>query len=132
MAFDRDLASLIVAQGFASEIGVDLFLSRNAKLPTGDGPYVSLVELSGHGVKNTHSSTYPNVTAQLTIRALKNTTARTLAFQVFAYFNSVDNATVNGTFYQWIRSVQAPYELPADDASRARWAFNVEAMFNQT
>ena len=132
MAFDRDLASLIVAQGFASEIGVDLFLSRNAKLPTGDGPYVSLVELPGHGVKNTHSSTYPNVMAQLTIRALKNTTARTLAFQAFAYFNSVDNATVNGTFYQWIRSVQAPYELPADDASRARWAFNVEAMFNQT
>lgn len=122
-----DIVGMLATAGVVSAIGTDAFVGRNAKLPNGDGPYVSVVELQGGGDEPTHDRTdkpYEAPELQVVARAMSASAARAKAAAAKAALRLARNTAVNGTFYLWVRTGSL-FELPADDASRARYAFNV-------
>ena len=131
MSLLNDVATRLIANNVVTAVGTDLFLTRNTKLPVGDGPYLSLVELPGSGPDYVHDGVYPNPKFQVVARAMRATDARTLAAAVHADLQTARNITIGSTFYLWILPEGEPFELPADDASRARYAFNVRVMLRR-
>ena len=129
MSVLADVASRLVAAGLVTAVGTDVFLTRNAVIVSGAGPFLSMVEVPGSQTVR-QDGTYPEPVFQVTARAIKASEARTLAIAVYnnLHLQSARNVTINGTFYLWIEPEQPPFEMPADDASRARYSFNVRVM----
>lgn len=127
MSLLEDVASRLVTAGLVSAVGTDVFLTRNARIADGVGPYLSLVETSGVQTLR-HDGLYPEPKIQVTARATKASLARGLAEAVYTNLQTARNITLNSTYYLWIEPEQPPFELPVDDASRARYAFNVRVM----
>lgn len=126
-----EIANKLIAASVVSAIQTDVFLSRGARIPDGDGPYLSLIDTGGSGPSYTHnrkSNPYCNISIQLVTRAKDATVAWTLCNDAIAELQGIRNTTLGTSFYLWIRPVQSdPMELPLDERRRARFAFNINA-----
>lgn len=126
--FTDDLAVLIANAGVAV-LNTTMFISSKAAIPPGVGPYLSIIDTGGSGVEyvqNQEAPAYELSSAQLVARAAATEDARVMARAAFDAVVSIVNEDVNGTWYLWIRPVQAkPYDIGLDLKDRLRYAFNV-------
>jgi hypothetical protein len=128
MALEDDVFARLVAQGVVSALGVDCFMGANAAIPSGDGPYISLISTGGPGPLDTHNAVaaYPRASLQVLTRATSSVVARAKAAAAMAALN-VRNVTVGSGYYLWIRPVQSELtDLGVDERKRPRFAFNIE------
>ena len=129
MAWVEDLAFLAVPP---CTLGTDLFISRQATIPKGDGPYTSLIEVIGMMPERTHNSVvipaYQHPAAQVLTRALSYPVARARAWALYQIYSGQRNVTINGTWYREINVNQEPFDLGHDDTGRVRVAFNVSGV----
>ena len=132
--FVEELVTLLVAGGAGTALGTDIFAGSKAKLPEGDGPFLTITETGGIENDRTQNEISPPAwqrpSAQIVARAKNYVDARTLARAAYNSLNGVRNATVSGTLYQMIDAVQEPFDLGLDTKERARIAFNVRAKKN--
>jgi hypothetical protein len=65
---------------------------------------------------------------QIRCRAQTQTSARTLADDVFNSLDGFRTRTINGTRYNYMEAIQSPFILDRDDEEREVFAFNVRIM----
>lgn len=112
-----------------SATSATVFGSSLAIPPTGDGPFLSVVETPGPAPEGTHTdgpTAYRRPSFQVTARAKSYVTARALAHEAYTAL-TVSNLTLSSIDFLSLRPQQEPFELPPDGANRARVAFNVLA-----
>jgi hypothetical protein len=130
MPFLDELAGRIEAQG-AGVLGQNMFLSSKSNIPSGNGPYISIIESGGTTSRRTQNNTaIQRPSAQITVRASSYPVARAQAVLVYDALggdNGLHNLLIMGTFYQSIVPVQQIFDLGLDDLSRARVVFNINA-----
>jgi hypothetical protein len=131
--FLDEIASRLVSAG-VGVLGTTLFLSSAAKLPSGNGPYITLTETSGvaNGARNrVHNEAGTHVQspgAQVAVRAMSYVEARTKAKAAYAALDGTWNTTIAGVFYQQIVARQQPTDLGLDEAGRVVVVFNIDAI----
>lgn len=120
----EDLVVYGIAQGFGT--AATIFWSPKAVIPTGAGPYTSIVETGGTAPGSTHNSVNGTrrPAAQIVTRAATWKAANDL-IQLWFNIAKLRNTTVNGVFYKSIKALQDPFDMPLDESSRARRAFNI-------
>lgn len=127
----EDLRTLIEAAGLGT-FGTSLFFGSKATIPTGDGPFVSLIETGGATPEGTHNSTakpaYVRPSVQVVARAKKRDDARNRAQALYLLLYPVRDQFVNGTWWRSVTVVQEPFDLGVDDAGRIRFAFNINVV----
>jgi hypothetical protein len=125
-----EIAARLVAQNVGT-IGGDIFLGSKAVVPTGDGPYLSLLETGGSGSLRSHNGTaVQRPTVHILCRAKSYSTARTklkLAFDALGGDKGLHNITLSGTFYQSVTPRQQPTDIGLDGVARPMIVFNVDA-----
>lgn len=92
-----ELTRLIQAAGLATE-GTDLFSSRKAAIPDGDGPYTQVLINPGAGpemVQNQDTPFTERPNAQVIVRAASNAVARAKARAVYNALAVVKNQTLS-------------------------------------
>lgn len=125
----NDLRDRLVAQG-VGVYGSNLFLGSKAKIPIGDGPYISLTETGGPEATRIHNKDGANTrrpTAQVLVRAKYYDEARAKIEVVYGSLNGIFNTTLGTTFYQKIIARQEPESIGLDSNERVMLVFNVEA-----
>jgi hypothetical protein len=94
--FAEELLSLLVAAGVGI-LGTNLFLSSVVTLPTGDGPYLSVIETPGREADYIHNVKYPAYdypSAQIVARAKTRGPAFVMANAAYNALKGVVNQTV--------------------------------------
>lgn len=126
MAWLDDLKTLSVAGGVSAG---SILLSSYAKIPAGDGPFLSIIETGGTAPDRTQGvagNAYENPGAQFLARGASYTAARAMLVLAYNAVTGVQNQTVNGVWYVSIRPLQSQFiDLLSDEVGRARVAFNV-------
>lgn len=126
MAWLDDLKSIAVAAGIPTG---SVFRGANAVIPTGVGPYLSLISTGGSGFdrRQNPNADYLRPSAQIMSRASTYDAAFAQLKTFFDAVNNVENETVNGVWYVSIRPLQSDFiDLnPEEGTGRARLAFNV-------
>ena len=130
MAFLDDLASKLIADG-VGVLNTSLFLSSRTPIPTGAGPYITLMETGGLAplrVQNRTSAAILRPSAQIVVRATSYPVARMKAQAAYTSLDGVFNTTLNGVFYLKITARQEPTDTGLDESGgRVRVTFNVDA-----
>lgn len=129
MPFLDEIMARLVAQGVGVK-GSNIFLGSGAEIPTGDGPYLSIIETGGSAPTRVHNAAGAHTqrpTAQLTSRAKSYNSARNMAKAAYDALDGVFNTTLSGTFYQSITARQEPTDMGLDDPGRRMISFNIEA-----
>jgi len=132
MPFLDEIAARIVSEG-AGTLGQDLFLSTKANIPSGDGPYTSLIETGGATSRRTRLRPTQRPSAQIMVRASTYPAARAQAVAVQAALGGDEglyNIDLSGTFYQSIVPAQQISDFGLDDLNRARVVFNINVEKN--
>jgi hypothetical protein len=137
MSLVADMQALLEAQGTthwtpALVYSRNLFKGPMARMPDGDGPYVSLISTPGDAPIGTHNSTsvpaYELPSMQVVVRAADYDDAETLARALWAFLWPIRNTLINGTWYVSVKPLGSqPYDLPQDEKGRPRLAFNVNS-----
>lgn len=92
--FEEDVAKLISDAGFGTR-NVDIFIGPDAKIPGGDGPYITIIGYGGGGPDETHNNdVYPNQSFQIAVRATNYRAARQRAYDVWNSLHGQRNITV--------------------------------------
>lgn len=120
-----DLGTVLVNAGVGT-LGTNIFAGTAATIPTGAGPYLSIIETPGLApelVQNADSYRHPSV--QILVRAKSPSAANTMARAAYNALRVIQNQTIGSTWYLSIRPRQEPFDLGVDDNGRARVAFNV-------
>lgn len=110
--------------------GTNLFIGAGAVLPTGAGPFVTLIETGGTEAARMHNSANQRPSAQVTITAQTYTNAAAMAKTVYDALGGADglyNVTLGSTGYVYLRARQEPTDVGLDDKSRQQLKFNIEA-----
>lgn len=100
---DEEIATLLIAASVVTAWGTDLFGRSKSNIPTGDGPYVSIMLTGGPAPLRTHNAgragrvAYRRLTAQVVARAASSTTAYTTAQAAYTALVPVRNTTVAPT-----------------------------------
>ncbi len=130
MSFRTEIRDRLVANN-VGVFGVSIFISSRASLPTGAGPYLSLIETGGSGGEITHNGTsIARPTMSLTCRAATEGTARTMiekAYNALGGDLGLYNVMLGSTFYLRIKARQNVTDIGLDDVKRIMFAFNIEA-----
>lgn len=130
MPFLDEIAAKLVSAGVGT-IGTNILLSSKAVIPTGAGPYLSLIETGGSGSVRTQNNTaIERPTAQISARASSYPVARTMlktAYDALGGANGLHNVTLSGVFYLSIVPRQQIIDIGLDDPGRAMVAFNIDA-----
>lgn len=129
MAFLDDVVKILVDANVAV-YGTNLFMTTKATIPSGDGPYLSLAETGGTGATNVQNKpvpVYERPAAQIVARAKTPSAARTMAANAYAAIG-IENRTVNGAWYAYIRQMQSIIDMGLDENNRIRYGFNILAM----
>lgn len=134
MAWLDDLVSLL-SPGVAV-YGTSLFVSSRAVIPTGDGPYLALIETGGSGPRRTQNAVatpaYVQPGAQVIAFASTEPAAKTMITNAYNVLVGVSNRLVGSVWYLWIRPLQEPFDMGLDEAGRIRIGFNVIALKRPT
>lgn len=124
-----EIAARLAAQGVGT-VGSDIFLGSKAVIPTGDGPYLSLIETGGTGSRRTHNGTpVAKPAVQILSRAKSYTVARTklkAAWDALGGDKGLHNVTLSSTFYQSITPKQQPTDIGLDGSARPMVVFNID------
>lgn len=92
--WEEELADKIVDAGLGT-LGTDLFIGPKATIPTGDGPYIFIIDTGGTAPTETHDgSRYERLSAQVTVRAKSYATARTRILAIWRELDSTYNTTI--------------------------------------
>ena len=94
--FAEEILSLLVAAGVGT-LGTNLFLSSVVTLPTGDGPYLSVIETPGREASYIHNlkgPAYEHPAAQLVARAKTRGPAFAMANAAYNALKGVVNQPV--------------------------------------
>ncbi len=128
--FLDDLASRLVAAGVGT-LGVNLFLSSTAVIPTGNGPYITLTETGGTSpvrTQNAAAAATQRPTAQIAVRGASYGAVRQKAKDAYYALDGTWNTVLNGVTYLSITARQEPTDIGLDEAGRATVVFNVDAV----
>jgi len=133
MPFIDEIAARLVAQGVgtinhATTNGI--YRSSQAKIPAGEGPFITITDTGGSGSTRVHNSKSAEThlaTAQIVTRAAKYEVALAKAMQAYNALDGIYNTTLSGTFYQHVRARQLPTDIGLDDSSRPMLSFNIDA-----
>ena len=126
----------IAARLVSSNVGVigsNIFLGSKASIPSGSGPYLSLVETGGTAptrIQNKASANTQRPTAQVAVRALSYSVARTMCKQAYDALDGIFNTTLSGTFYHRVTARQEPTDIGLDANGRPVIVFNIEVEKN--
>jgi hypothetical protein len=133
--FLDDMASVLVTAGVGT-LGVDLFLSSKAVIPSGTGPYITLTETGGMGVggfrgeggrvQNKARSSTVRPGAQVLVRASSYNTARSKSNAALDALDGLWNTKINGVAYLSVTARQEPTDAGVDEAGRAVVVFNID------
>lgn len=130
MPFLDELAAKLQADGVGT-LGTTIFLSTKAQLPTGNGPFITIVETGGTTSRRTQNNTATQrPSAQVVARASSYSVARSKAVEAYLSLGGdvgLFNTQLSGVFYLQITANQQLVDIGLDDLSRARVAFNVNA-----
>lgn len=122
-----EISALLIANGVASVI----YTGSGANLPTGPGPYLSLIESGGTGpeyVQNQSAPAYQRPALQVVARATKYTDARAMIAAAYNVLADKKNQMIGSVWYRSIRPLQEPFDIGLDDRQRTRVAFNLLAV----
>ncbi len=136
MSLLDDLAARLVAQG-VGVLGMNIFLSSAAVIPTGMGPYLTLSETGGAAPTRVQNVNTPNTTrptVQVLCRAGRIAgvqeaypAARAMANAAYSAVDGVFNATLSGTWYLKITARQEPTDMGFDATGvRVQVVFNID------
>ena len=126
--FLDEIAARLVAQSVGT-IGTNIFLGSRAAIPSGEGPYLSLIETGGSAPLRIHNVTtgHPQrPTAQVAVRGKKYNLARTMANNAYLALDGIYNTVLSGTFYQKVIARQEPTDIGLDNLERVLITFNIE------
>jgi hypothetical protein len=127
-----DAANYLLSHGIVQGFGKDLTVGSTTKIPTGDGPIVSLHETGGTAPverQNRVGNPYRRPSTQILVRARQASVARAKIAAVYQAFVGIRNQVIGDNFYLWIRPVQEPSDMGMpDDQERAQYVFNITAM----
>ncbi|MCR4301792.1 MAG: minor capsid protein [Sulfuricaulis sp.] len=136
MPFLDEVAAKLVADGVGA-LGTSIFMSTKAVIPTGAGPYLTLVETGGAGpggfrgtggrTQNVAGVATQHPGAQVACRASSYPAARAMAKAAYLSLDGIWNTTLSGTFYLSLTARQEPTDLGLDEAGRAMVVFNIDA-----
>lgn len=126
MAFAEELVTLFSSLG---TFGSTIFIGEKTAIPSGDGPYLSIIETGGSGpqrIQNQLLPAYKYPTAQIVTRAKTYVAARTMAQSAWDLVASVRNQTVGGSWFRHMTPLQSePFSGGVDDKDRPTVKFNV-------
>lgn len=131
MVFD-DLIYLLERGGLGLTYSTNLFKGPKAIMPTGNGPYVSLIKAGGFGAEGTHNSpdvpAYERPTVQIVTRATDYDITDAKSAEIYALMYRTKNQFVNGTWWRSMKPRAEAFDLPADEKGRVRIAFYIECV----
>lgn len=97
--FVEEIVGLLVTAG-VGVFGTNIFASSKANIPSGAGPFLSIVETGGTAPERTQNEigppAYTRPSAQITVRATKYSEARTMARAAYNALVGVRNTNVPG------------------------------------
>lgn len=94
--WEEEIIKILTTAGLATS-GTDTFIGPAVALPTGNGPYITILDSGGTAPMQAHGSTgalYERLSAQVVVRAKNYTSARTRALAVWRALHGVRNQTV--------------------------------------
>ncbi len=99
--FEREIGKLINDAGFGTfTVGAvigDMFIGTEAILPTGNGPFVSIINTGGSEPESTHNKaaghTYEHLSVQIVVRARGYDAAKVRALAIWRTLDGVRNTT---------------------------------------
>lgn len=110
-------------------LGTNMFLGRRANIPSGVGPYLSIVLTAGLAPERTHyEATVPAYQlpgAQLLARARDWDDAYEMITAAYNAVIVVRNQFIGTTWYRSIKVAGEPLELTVDEKDRARFSLNI-------
>jgi hypothetical protein len=124
---------VLLESKFGFIYGINLFKGPKAKIPDGNGPYISLIRTGGLDPEETHNSpdvpAYEKPGVQVLIRATDYDVAENLALALWAFFYPLRDQFINGTWYREVNiHGSEPFDLPPDEKGRPRLAFNLDCV----
>lgn len=128
MALLDDMATLLVNAG-VGVVGVSIFSSSSAIIPTGAGPYLTLIENSGVSPtrkQNQAAAATRRPMVQILVRASTYSAALAMAQAAYLALDGKFNITISGTQYVKITARQDPGDMGLDGAKRAMSGFNLD------
>lgn len=128
--FAYEIRDRLVTQGMGV-YGTNIFIGSKAVIPSGNGPYLTLVETGGSGSAKTQNSTATErPTLQIVARASTSAAARTMLAAAYAALggaNGLYNVTLGSAYYLGITSRQStPADIELDEAARAMFSMNFD------
>jgi hypothetical protein len=124
-----EICDRLVVKGVGA-MNLTIFTGSRANIPTGSGPYLSVVSTGGTGSSKTHNNTATQrPTLSLTSRASAPLLAYALAraaYDALGGENGLHNITLSGVFYLRIVARQEPTDIGADSSGRTMWVFNID------
>lgn len=97
--FIEEIVGLFVTAGVGT-YGTDIFAGSKANIPSGAGPFLSMIETGGVAPERTQNEigppAYQRPSAQITVRATKYSEARAMARAAYNALVGVRNANVPG------------------------------------
>jgi hypothetical protein len=128
MGWQEDVGKVLVDAGVGI-VNTNIFYSTKAGVPTGVGPYLSVVETGGAGHDNTHGDAAPSYIfpgAMITIRGANPVAVKTMAMAAYVALAKIKNQVINGVWYRRIQPTQLPGDYGLDDTSqRIVYSFNI-------
>lgn len=128
--FIEEIANRLVSQGVGI-VGTNIFLGTQAQIPTGNGPYISLIETGGTGGARTQNDTaLERPTLNILTRGKIPSAVRAMSRAAYAALGGpggLFNLSLGGTFYLSIIVRQEPTDIGADDVGRGMFSFNIDA-----
>ena len=94
--WEENLVAILATAGLATS-GTDTFIGPAVAVPTGNGPYITVLDSGGTAPIQAHGPTgslYERLSAQIVVRAKSYTVARTRALAVWRALHGVRNQTV--------------------------------------
>ncbi len=95
--FLEEIVAVLVAAGVGT-FNTNIFASSSAAIPSGNGPYLTVVHNGGAEGRRTHNSAVPayqKPTAKISARASTYASARTMAEAAYGALAVVRNSAVN-------------------------------------
>ena len=102
VTLEEDIASLLVVTGLSTytnaspaSVNLDTFIGPSRTIPTGDGPYMSIIDNTGPAPDIAQGGeVYDHRSLQIIVRATNYIDARTRAQAVYSTLNGLFNITV--------------------------------------
>ncbi|CAB4190570.1 hypothetical protein UFOVP1196_72 [uncultured Caudovirales phage] len=127
MGLLESLAAKLQTDGVGT-YGTNIFVSSKATIPSGAGPYMTLIETGGIAPIRTQSDgsfpAYQRPQIQVMARATSYAAAKTMVENAYASLVALQGATVGLDVIIQMTPIQEPFDLGVDEANRARVVVN--------